>query len=63
MASKPAKTHVSAKGVVIEQQEQKHIQPAKGRPVNKYKRMEMLKECLFSHQKCKNMHNQLKRGQ
>ena len=64
MASQQAKTHVSAKGVLIEQQEeQKHIEPAKGRPVNKHKHMETLKWCLLSGQKCKNMHNQLKRCQ
>ena len=64
MASKQAKSHVSAKGVLIEEQEeQKQMRPAKGRPVNKYKRMETLKECLFINQKCKNIHNHLKRDQ
>ena len=64
MARKQAKPHVIAKGVLIEQQEgQKHIEPAKGRPENKDKHMETLKECLFSYQKRKNMHNQLKRCQ
>ena len=54
MARKQAKTHVIAKGVLIEQQEgQKHIEPAKGRPENKDKHMETLKECLFSYQKRK----------
>ena len=54
MACKQAKTYVGAKGVLIEQQEeQKHIQPAKGRPMNKHKCMETLKEWLFSNQKRK----------
>ena len=54
----------NAKGVLIEQSEaQKHAQPAKGWPINKEKQIQMLKECLLSNQKRKNMHNQLKDGQ
>ena len=50
--------------MLIEQQdEQKHVQPAKRRPINMQKRVEMLGECLLRNQKSKNMYNQLKSGQ
>ena len=46
------------RGVLIElPDEQKHVQPAKARPINKQKRREMLRECLLGNQKPKNMHN------
>ena len=53
----------NTKGVLIEQSKaHKQVQQAKGWPTNKEKRREMLKECLLSNQKRKNMHNQLKDG-
>ena len=46
----------NAKGVFIEQPGgQKHAQPAKGLPINKQKRIEMLEECLLSNHKQKHV--------
>ena len=64
MANKQARTRGNAKEVLIEQPElRKHAHPAKGRPINKQKRMDTLKECLLTNKKPENMHNQLRDGQ
>ena len=63
-ANKYEKKKEKCKAVLIDPQNaRKHAQPAKGRLINEQKGMEMLKECLLSTKKSKNMHNQLKDGQ
>ena len=63
-ANKQAKTHGNHKGVPTEQPKaQKHAQPANVRPISKQNGREMLKKCLPSNQKHKNMHNRQTCGQ